>query len=59
MMQPILAAALLQAPTNGNEMTACTPSGFEGIDEALQGGLSSGCVTSVSGEHGTGKTLVR
>lgn len=61
MVQPILASILLQAvKARGSEhawFRIATES--ENIDEALRGGIQTGCVTAVSGERGTGKTLVR
>jgi RecA/RadA recombinase len=61
MVRAILASALLRAAKE--QASPREPSrlstGFEPIDEALGGGILTGQITSISGEHGTGKTLVR
>jgi predicted ATP-dependent serine protease len=61
MTQPIIASTLLQACPPLSERDISTKrigSGFESLDEVLQGGVLSGHITAISGEHGTGKTLV-
>ena len=60
MVQPVLASSLLLAgrAALSEKHTKRVLTGFADIDEILRGGIALGSVTAISGEHGTGKTLV-
>ena len=61
MIRPILASTLFEVQEKGKfqEADRTTGSGFQDIDDTLRGGFRAGCVSCISGERGTGKTLVR
>lgn len=44
--------------TNAGDLDQVEPSGIEGLDDILRGGLPQGCLTMVSGTPGTGKTTL-
>lgn len=60
MVQAILASTLHNASKSFGTCKEATrvSTGFQSLDEALHGGIKEGCITAISGERGTGKTLV-
>lgn len=60
MVQAMLASTLYKALkcSRSHEKTPRVSTGFQPLDEALHGGIKAGAITAISGERGTGKTLV-